>query len=395
MNASAEPPDAPAQPNVAAAASPSSTSEGHTIDAGRGRVFPCERCGAELVFSIGDQRLKCPHCGFEKDVVVPPNAKVAEQDFEATVAQLKKQAATRSAEQEQEGTQNHIRCEGCGADIVFVGTLTSSECPYCGCQVQREHVHSGGWRIPVDGLLTFAVTREQAAGNLSGWIRSRWFAPNEFRKRGANGKFNGVYLPFWTYDAMTACAYDGQRGEYYWETVRNGDKEEQVRRTRWWPVSGQFQRFFDDVLIAATGGIRRNLVDGLAPWPLKECRPFSQEVLAGFVSRTYDVELEDGFGLAKNEIDAALEQDVRQRIGGDEQQVDSIRTQYGAITFKHVLLPVWMLAYRYRDRTYQVLVNACTGEVDGERPYSGWKIAFATLLGLLGTALLIYLTQHR
>jgi predicted RNA-binding Zn-ribbon protein involved in translation (DUF1610 family) len=172
MNASAEPPDAPAQPNVAAAAPPSSTSEGHTIDAGRGRVFPCERCGAELVFNIGDQRLKCPHCGFEKDVVVPPNAKVAEQDFEATVAQLKKQAATRSAEQEQEGTQNHIRCEGCGADIVFVGTLTSSECPYCGCQVQREHVHSGGWRIPVDGLLTFAVTREQAAGNLSGWIRS-------------------------------------------------------------------------------------------------------------------------------------------------------------------------------------------------------------------------------
>jgi predicted RNA-binding Zn-ribbon protein involved in translation (DUF1610 family) len=369
-------------------------SEGHTIDSGRGRVFPCEQCGAELVFNIGDQRLKCPHCGFEKDIVLPANAVVAEQDFRATIEQLKKQAVSRSEAEKSEETQNQVRCEGCGSNIVFVGTLTSLECPYCGCPVQREHVHTGGWRIPVDGMLAFAVTREQAAGNLSVWIRSRWFAPNEFRERGATGKFNGVYLPFWTFDALAAVVYDGQRGEWYWETVKNGDKEEQVRRTRWWPVSGRFQRFFDDVLVAATGGIRRNLVDGLRPWPLKECRPFSQEVLAGFVSRTYDVELEDGFAIARQEIDSAIEQDVRTRIGGDEQQVDSIRTQFGAITFKHVLLPVWMLAYRYRDRTYQVLVNACTGEVDGERPYSAWKIAFATLLGIVATAIIIYCAQH-
>jgi hypothetical protein len=117
-------------------------------------------------------------------------------------------------------------------------------------------------------------------------------------------------------------------------------------------------------------------------------------MLAGFVSRTYDVELEDGFTLAHKVIDAALAEDVRARIGGDEQRVDNIRTQFGAITFKHVLLPVWMLAYRYRDRTYQVLVNACTGQVDGERPYSAWKIAFATLLAALGTAIILYCTQH-
>jgi DNA-directed RNA polymerase subunit RPC12/RpoP len=382
--------DAPS-PAPAESTPPAATpAEGRTIDSGRGRVFPCERCGAELVFNIGDQRLKCPHCGFEKEIVVPQNAAVAEQDFRETIDRLKQQAATRTEAEQKEGTENHIRCEGCGATIVFIGTLTSSECPYCGCAVQREHVHAGGWRIPVDGLLAFAVTRDQAAINLSTWVRSRWFAPNEFRKRGATGKFNGVYLPFWTFDAMAACEYDGQRGEWYWETVKRGDNEEQVRRTRWWPVSGHFQRFFDDVLIAATAGIRRNLIDGLQPWPLKDCRPFSQEVLAGFVSRTYDVELEDGFTVARQAIDSALAQDVRQRIGGDEQRVDDIRTQLGAITFKHILLPVWMLAYRYQDRSYQVLVNACTGEVDGERPYSGWKIAFATLVGAVAAAVIYY-----
>jgi predicted RNA-binding Zn-ribbon protein involved in translation (DUF1610 family) len=394
MNPSAQGGDAPPQAPVDGPPSAVPKPEGRAIDSGRGRVFPCEQCGAELVFNIDDQRLKCPHCGFEKDIVVADSAAVAEQDFREMIDRLKQQATARSEAAQKEETENHVRCEGCGANIVFVGTLTSTDCPYCGCQVQREHVHAGGWRIAVDGMLPFAVTRDRAAVNLSTWVRSRWFAPNEFRQRGATGKFNGVYLPFWTYDALAACAYEGQRGEWYWVTVKNGDNETQERRTRWWPASGQFERFFDDVLVAAASGIQRNLIDGLQPWPLKGCRPFSQEMLAGFVSRTYDVELEDGFALAHKVIDEALAVDVRARIGGDEQRVDNIRTQFGAITFKHVLLPVWMLAYRYRDRTYQVLVNACTGQVDGERPYSAWKIAFATLLAALGTAIIVYCTQH-
>src|SRR5262249_53257311 len=163
---------------------------------------------------------------------VAKDAAVVERDFREMLDRLKQQATTRTEAAKKEETENHIRCESCGADIVFVGTLTTTECPYCGCQVQREHMHTGGWRITVDGMLAFAVTRDRAAVNLSAWVRSRWFAPNEFRKRGANGKFNGVYLPFWTYDAMAACAYEGQRGEWYYETVKRGDDEVQERRTR-------------------------------------------------------------------------------------------------------------------------------------------------------------------
>lgn len=395
MNPSAQEGDV--RPQAASTAGPPPAlpeSGGRAIDAGRGRVFPCEQCGAELVFNIGDQRLKCPHCGFEKEIAVPEHASVAEQDFRAMIERLKQQAATRGDAQKTDETENHVRCEGCGATIVFVGTLTTVECPYCGDSVQLEHVHTGGWRIPVDGMLAFAVPREKAAVNLAEWVRSRWFAPNEFLERGVSGKFNGVYLPFWTYDALTATAYTGQRGEYYWETVRTGNSEERVRRTSWWPASGQFQRFFDDVLIAASGGIRRDLIDSLEPWPLKECRPFSQEVLAGFVSRTYDVELEEGFKIAREVMDNAIALEVRQRIGGDEQIVNSIRTQLGAITFKHLLLPVWMLAYRYHGQTYQVLVNACTGEVDGERPYSGWKITFAVAAALAAVLFFYLHYQH-
>ena len=347
-----------------------------------------------MVFNIGDQRLKCPHCGFEKDVVVPKEAAVKEQDFAAMLQRLKDQRVARDQAEEKESTENHVRCEGCGATVVFVGTLTSMECPYCGLPMQREHIHAGGWRIPVDGVLPFAVVREKAAENFIAWVRSRWFAPNDFLKRANSEKFNGVYLPFWTFDAVTGSMYQGQRGDHYWVSVGSGNDQHQEMRTNWFPASGHFQLVFDDVLVAATRGIRHWLMDGLHPWPLHRCLPFTQEVLAGFLARTYDVELPDGFQEARQHMDSEIAAEARRRIGGDEQVVETIHTSYSAVTFKHLLLPVWLMAYRYAGKTYQVLVNASTGHVDGERPYSGWKIASA-VLAALAAGLIGYLLSRR
>jgi hypothetical protein len=216
---------------------------------------------------------------------------------------------------------------------------------------------------------------------MADWVQSRWFAPNEFLKRGVEGKFNGVYLPYWTYDTATFNVYDGERGEDYTVTVGSGNNRRTETRTRWYPASGRFQRFFDDVLVVASKGLPRDYIIALEPWPLPKCLPFTQQALAGFLARTYDVALDEGFRDAKQRIDAAIAAEVRQRIGGDRQRVHSIKSRYDAITFKHLLLPVWMLAYRYHDKPYRVFVNAGTGEVQGERPYSWVKIMLAVLAG--------------
>ncbi len=173
--------------------------------------------------------------------------------------------------------------------------------------------------------------------------------------------------------------YRGERGDHYWVTVRRGDKTERVQKTRWSFASGSFRRFFDDVLVVAGRGLKAGVVDSLEPWPLARCREFDPRLIAGFVARTYDVGLAEGLGIAKTRIAGALRDDVRRRIGGDEQRIHSVETQYGALTYKHLLLPVWLLAYRYRERLYQVIVNAATGEVQGERPWSWVKITLAVL----------------
>lgn len=364
---------------------------GQTVDEGRGRVFPCERCGADLTFHIGQQRLKCPYCGYEKDLAQRDDAAIVEHDFRDMLERL--EVVQEQGRHDEIGT-SEVTCRSCAANVLFTGTLTSTECPYCGSPIQREHVHSATHRIPVDGVLPFLVDREVASAKLAAWVSSRWFAPNDFLKRGVDGQFNGVYLPYWTYDTLTHNVYRGERGEDYWETVGTGDNRRRERRTRWYPAEGTFERFFDDVLVTATQGLPTEYMVALEPWPLTKCIPFTQQVLAGFFARTYDVRLDDGFRDARRRIDAAIHQETLRRIGGDRQQIHALKSDYAAVTFKHLLLPVWLLAYRYSGQPYRVFINAATGEVQGERPYSWVKITLAALTAALAGLTLAILAQQ-
>lgn len=389
MSAAAEEPAEPIFADAPAAAR-TDAPPGEAVDEGRGRVFPCDQCGADLEFHIGVQHLKCPYCGFEKSLAVRDDL-VCEQDFHAMLAKI--------AEHRREGGPettgaSEVRCEGCGGTTVFTGTLTSSECPYCGTPLQRDKVHDHPRRVPVDGVLGFLVPQEKARQHLAEWVRSRWFAPSEFLSRGVEGRFSGIYLPYWTFDSMTATVYQGERGDHYYVETGTGDQKRRERRTRWSPAAGHFQRFFDDVLVLGSKGLSTGLLEALEPWPLHKCRPFTPEFLSGFLARTYDVELDQAFPIARRRMDEALAIEVRQRIGGDEQRVHDLRSRYDAITYKLLLLPVWLLAYRYHDRVYQVTVNATTGEVQGERPWSWVKITLAVAAGLVAAAVVAYFANR-
>jgi predicted RNA-binding Zn-ribbon protein involved in translation (DUF1610 family) len=357
--------------------------------AGAGRLFPCEACGAELEFHIGQQSLACPFCGHRKDLTFDLEARVEEQDLRGVLERL---ADRRVADSRQgEALDGEVRCEGCGAEVVFQGTLTSTTCPWCGRPVQREAVHRASEGIPVDGVLPFRVDRRRAHDALRRWVASRWLAPGEFKRYGVQGRFEGIYLPFWTFDALTHTAYRGERGEHYWVAVGSGQRRRRVRRTRWYPASGDFQRFFDDVLVSAGSGLPERQLQSLQPWSLERVVPFNSELLAGFQARTYDVPLAEGFGEARGWMERALQLETRRRIGGDVQRIHQLATRWEALTYKHLLLPVWLMGYRYGDRVYQVLVNADSAEVSGERPWSWVKIALLVLVLAVVLLILVHL----
>ena len=343
------------------------------------RTYPCTTCGGQLEFDIGLQKLRCPNCGNVQDIIEDAGRVTAEQDFHLAVARLHKQEAAGP----QVVGEKEVVCQNCGGHTTFTGTLTSTRCPYCATPIQRDDVHDAPARLPVDGVLPFQVDERKARESLEAWINNRWFAPSEFKKYKQTGSFASVYASYFTYDAETDTWYDGRRGEEYTVTVGSGDNKRTETRVRWYDVNGQVHNSFDDVAVLANTGFDHDKVTALEPWPTQEARPFSAEYVAGHLSRTYDKDVEGCFGEARQRMEAEIDTTIRRDIGGDRQDINRKQTTFQSLTFKHLLLPIWLLTVVYAGKPFQVFINGITGEVQGERPWSKVKIALAVVLAVI------------
>jgi len=362
------------------------------------RKFPCKQCGAKVAFDPSHRALTCPYCGFVEKIEPAEHKAVAQHDLEAA---LSKQA---DLAQIIEGRSSQVRCVACGAIVLLEDKVVTDNCPFCGNALENKPETAQGMVLP-ESLLPFAIDLRKAIAAFNDWINSLWFAPNDLKSLANLGQLSGVYVPFWTYDSMTYTAYYGQRGDDYWEADRytetdsqgnTVEKTRQVLKTRWSRVSGEVDHFFEDVLVCASKSLPIENVNKLHPWDLKDLEAFKSEFLAGFKTERYAVGLAEGFSTAKGMMDAEIRILCRRDIGGDHQQVDSVKTQHVGVTFKHLLLPIWLAVYRYQNQTYRILVNARTGGVTGSRPYSAWKIAglVAGILVAIAGAAAIFMLAH-
>jgi hypothetical protein len=147
-------------------------------------------------------------------------------------------------------------------------------------------------------------------------------------------------------------------------------------------------------LVPATKSVNETRLNALEPWDLPALCAYDPEYLAGFKAQRYQVDLPSGFEKAKVVMENVISQDVRRDIGGDEQRIDRVQTTTSNETVKHLLLPVWIGAYRFQGKVFQVVVNARTGEVQGERPYSAMKITLL-VLGILILILVLWVLSQR
>jgi hypothetical protein len=154
------------------------------------------------------------------------------------------------------------------------------------------------------------------------------------------------------------------------------------------------RRDFDDTPALASASLPEDCRRGLGAWDLSRLEPYSREWLSGFRAEAYTIGLREGFAAARREMDAVIRADVRRAIGGDRQVIERLDTRVSDVTFKHVLLPVWIGAYRWRWRSYRVVVNGRSGVVWGERPWSVWKIALAVLAALAFAAAALWLAEQ-
>ncbi len=295
----------------------------------------------------------CDHCG-NREVLTPR----AETIREIAIAE----GLDAGSAQQEETTV--LDCTNCGAQVEFDPDIHAAECPFCatpvvtGTGVNRH--------IKPAAVLPFRLEERAAHDAMNDWLGSLWFAPNGLQRYARKGrKLSGIYVPFWTFDAQTDTAYEGQRGDTYYvrQTVMRDGRPVSVSvpKIRWSHRRGRVRRFFDDVVVLASTSLPKRHTDGLEPWDLSGLAPYAPQFLAGFRAEAYQVGLEDGLVEARARMEAVIARDVRMDIGGDQQRITAMRTSLSGVTFKHVLLPVWIAAYKYRGESFRFVVNGQSG----------------------------------
>ncbi len=334
----------------------------------------CANCGAELKYKPGSQQIKCEYCGYEEFI------EQTKSSFEELELRHYLKAVGDNAYTE---TIDLLNCKNCGGNQHVEENYKSLNCVYCGEPLIREDIEKEGWILP-GALVPFQLDNKQAMGIFKNWVNGIWFAPNNLKRAALDPEaMHGLYVPYWTFDAQLYAAYQGERGDYYYETqsyrTKNGTKTRQVQKTRWSSASGSVNGFVDDILINASKKKQREIPPNILYWNIKELVPFNSKYLSGFVTEKYTFSLKEGHRKSFQKAKEIAYTWIRRDIGGDTQRIRYADIKLTEETFKHVLLPVYISSYRYSGKEYQFYINGQTGVIYGTRPYSFWKIFFLIL----------------
>jgi len=364
------------------------------------KSFNCKSCAAVLNYAPGTQVLKCQYCGCEDNIIpAEDEEEILVYDYHEFVVQ------TQQISDENTRKLEVISCGNCGSSTTFDANVTATQCPFCTTPLIIELKNSKKYIEP-HYMLPFLFDKNTAVESFHKWLRGLWFAPNELKKMvGTNAlsPLKGIYLPHWLYDADTTTEYSGERGEYYYETEtysvrengRDVQKTRQVRRTRWYGVSGSVDNSFENITVTASQSLPKDLVDDLTPWPFEKLKGFDERYLSGFNAETYKVKPDEGFSEAQEIMASEIEDTIRSDIGGDEQRISHTDVEYFNVGIKYVLLPVWVSSFRYNNKVYQFIVNATTGEVKGKRPYSVVKIVLLVVAVIVAVLFIVAMVNRR
>ncbi len=349
------------------------------------RKHPCPECGGDAEWDASKKALACPYCG----TVLPwsdgrddPAAAIREHDLEVALANV-------TVDKRGLGeAKKSVKCESCRAISIFDSDRAAQRCEFCGSPsiVPADALAD---LITPESLLPAEIPSTRVRDDLRKWYGSRWFAPGKLKRSALTDKLHGIYLPYWTFDAHADAKWTAQSGYYYYETesVRGSDGKmttRQVRKTRWAPSAGELRHFFDDELVPGTVGVHLDLLRKVEPFPtIKDLKPYLPEYVRGWTVERYQVDLRRAAETGRQQMEQTLRALCAREVPGDTHRDLNVEALYQSRTFKHILVPVWLVTYNYGRKSFQVVVNGYTGKMAGEHPLSWVKITLAVLAVML------------
>lgn len=345
----------------------------------------CPQCSGTMLFDPKTGGLKCPYCDYEEEIK-------QEEELPTEAEELDFFKAEQTANCNWGVATKTVICKMCAGESVYDALQIAGTCPYCGSnQVMEE---KGKDTLAPGGVCTFKIDKKTAGENFNKWLGKRFFCPKIVKETAQADKFQGLYLPYWTFDTDTVTDYTARYGKDHRRRKGNGEYE---TVTEWHPIKGKYRQFIDDELVNASTQHDRSLMAGLEPFNTKDNVSYKPEYIAGFASERYAIGLKEGWEKAKSSIYGKLRKNIRNKIlrENNADRVDNLNTKtiYNNITYKYLLLPIWISSFRYGDKTYQFMVNGQTGKVSGRTPIDKLKVALVIGAGVLALILFYFISE--
>jgi len=362
-----------------------------------GVATPCPQCCCP----VEPEDRFCPACGSEQaaatDSAAGPSVDAATgatagADASGTGPTEASIGETRPADvSPAEPRKRHFRCDNCGAEVSVDPDVRSYVCAFCDSTYVVEFPAEEAARQPPEFVIPFRVTLEQARKRFREWLASNsWFRPGDLHTARVEEKLRGVYLPFWSFSMLAESRWEAQIGEYWWRTetyttTQNGKtvtKTRRVRETEWWPLAGRHHRYYSGYLVSGSQGLEQKDADRIKPFHLPGLKRYRPRFLAGWLSEEYSVERSDAIERCRAEFHRWEQANVAEHLPGDTYRGLRVDTQFSRENSDLILLPVYLLSYRYRDQLYRFLLNGQTGKAAGDKPLSWPRIGIAIGVGL-------------
>ncbi|NLZ25073.1 MAG: TFIIB-type zinc ribbon-containing protein [Clostridiales bacterium] len=338
-------------------------------------IVKCASCGADMAYDPKTGTLKCSYCGSGKTV---ERAASFDRDYYKYVDEGKVR----------EGGFIY-QCPNCHAETTVEDFSTAVSCPFCGAtNIVKTNELSG---LKPDSILPFTKEKTDASESARKYIKNRLFAPRKLKKTFVPDGFKGLYFPSFNFNVKTKSTYHGTLGKYYTVTVGTGNNKRTETRIRYFNVSGSYEELFNNLLIEASSHLTQKDLNKLSPFDTNESVSYKPEFLAGYSAERYSTSLKESFNLAKGKIDAQIRQNILKRYDADVVQSLTVETLYNPVTFKYILLPLWICAYNYKNKLYNLFVNGRNGKATGKVPVSPLKVLFTVLVALGIAAVLVIL----
>ncbi|MDR2634904.1 MAG: hypothetical protein LBC13_02870 [Clostridiales bacterium] len=340
-------------------------------------IVKCETCGADLVFDPVKGVLECPYCRNNVQIA-------AETAFDRDYFAYENFGGT-------ESFGIDFKCPNCNADVVFEKE-SAGPCPFCGATCVLDKSALPG--IKPDSLLPFAVDKTGAADSGKKWIKKKWFAPSAAKKAFTVDNINGVYAPCFSFTADTFSSYEGRLGEHYTVVVGSGKNRHTETRTRWFKVSGVYSALLRDIVIESSSHLDQKQMDKIGPFDVPNAVSFKKEFLAGFSAERHNETIKECFGAARQKMSDVIRKDILKKYRYDVIDYLNVNTTYKTVRFRHILMPLWVCAYKFKQKVYNFFVNGRTGKSAGKYPLSPARVASAVIVGLAVVMGILYLVYN-